>query len=218
MERKKRILIVDDHPLFRKGLKAALTENSEIEIMGEAGSGEEALSFVEKLLPDLIIMDLQLPGISGIEAAKKIKAAYNSIFIILLTMHKEEEIFNRSIDYGIDAYLLKENAVDEVLNAVNMVYEGSFYLSPSLSDYLINRNRKQKKLADEKPGIKELTEKEREILEMIFLNKTTREIASELFVSYKTVENHRANICRKLNISGANALLKFVIENRHLIK
>lgn len=218
MENKKRILIVDDHPLFRKGLKATLGEDNGIQVISEAGSGEEALLFLEKLQPDILILDLQLPGMSGIETAKKIKSMYKNILIILLTMHKEEEIFNKSIEYGIDAYLLKENAVDELLSAVRMVSDGNYYLSPSLSEYIINRNKKQKKLADEKPGLKELTEKEREILGMIALNRTTREIASELFVSYKTVENHRANICKKLNISGANALLKFIIENKNHIR
>ena len=214
MEIKKKILIVDDHPLFRKGIKSVLKEDAGIEVINEAGNSTEALAMLEKEAYDIIILDLQMPGMSGIELSKVIKSRYKNISIILLTMHKDERIFNNSLDYGLDAYILKENAVEEVLKAVHVVADGNFYLSPSMSEYMVQKSMKQKKLVDENPGIKILSEKEKEILNMIALNKTTKEIAEALFVSYKTIENHRANICKKLNISGCNALLKFIIENK----
>ncbi len=217
MEHAKKILIVDDHPLFRKGIKAVLAEDSSIEVASEAGSSEEALSLIEKENIDIVILDLQMPGMSGIELSKMIKDRYKNISVILLTMHKDERIFNNSLEYGLDAYILKENAVDEVLKAVNVVVDGNFYLSPSMSEYMVQKSMKQKKLMDENPGIKILSEKEKEILNLIAQNKTTKEIADALFVSYKTIENHRANICKKLNISGCNALLKFIIENKTLL-
>lgn len=217
MEKIKNILIVDDHPLFRKGIKSVLIEDSNIKVIGEAGNSTEALALIEKENVDMLILDLQMPGMSGIELAKIIKSRYKNISIILLTMHKDERIFNNSLEYGLDAYILKENAVDEVLKAVHVVADGNFYLSPSMSEYMIQKSMKQKKLVDENPGIKNLTEKEKEILGMIAQNKTTKEIAEGLFVSYKTVENHRSNICKKLNISGCNALLKFIIENKALL-
>ena len=217
MEIKKKILIVDDHPLFRKGIKSVLREDAGIETIGEAGNGAGALALLEKESYDIIILDLQMPGLSGIELSKIIKSRFRNISIILLTMHKDERIFNNSLEYGLDAYILKENAVEEVLKAVQVVLDGNFYLSPSMSEYMVQKSLKQKKLADENPGIKFLTEKEKEILSMISQNKTTKEIADSLFVSYKTVENHRANICKKLSISGCNALLKFIIENKALL-
>ncbi|KAF0138846.1 MAG: LuxR family transcriptional regulator [Stygiobacter sp.] len=152
-----------------------------------------------------------------LSAKKMIKSRYKSISIILLTMHKDERIFNNSLEYGLEAYILKENAVEEVLKAVHVVADGNFYLSPSMSEYMIQKSMKQKKLVDENPGIKNLSEKEKEILNLISQNKTTKEIAEALFVSYKTIENHRANICKKLNITGCNALLKFIIENKTLL-
>lgn len=217
MENVKKILIVDDHPLFRKGIKSVLTEDPDVKVIGEAGNSEEAMKLIEKETVDIVILDLQMPGMSGIELSKMIKSRYKNISIILLTMHKDERIFNNSLEYGLEAYILKENAVEEVLKAVHVVADGNFYLSPSMSEYMIRKSMKQKKLTDENPGIKNLSEKEKEILNMISQNKTTKEIAEALFVSYKTIENHRANICKKLNISGCNALLKFIIENKTLL-
>lgn len=217
MEIKKKILIVDDHPLFRKGIKSVLKEDTGIEVIDEAGNSTEAIALLEKETYDIIILDLQMPGMSGIELSKIIKSRFKNISIILLTMHKDERIFNNSLDYGLDAYILKENAVEEVLKAVHVVADGNFYLSPSMSEYMVQKSMKQKKLVDENPGIKILSEKEKEILNMIAQNKTTKEIAEALFVSYKTIENHRANICKKLNISGCNALLKFIIEHKSLL-
>lgn len=215
MNAKKKILIVDDHPLFRKGIKAVLTDYENVTVIGEAGSGEEAFSIIEKLHPDIIVLDLQLPGMSGVDLSRKVKAIFPDTKIILLTMHKEEGIFNKSFEYGIDAYLLKENAVDEVIKAIEVVSEGNYYLSPLVAQYLMKQNINEKKLAKENSGMQYLTEKEKEVLQFIAMNKTTKEIASELFLSSKTIENHRANICKKLNISGPNALLKFIIENKN---
>ena len=217
MEKIKKVIIVDDHPLFRKGIKSVLQEDADIEIIGEAGNSDEAMALIEKETVDIVILDLQMPGMSGIELSKMIKSRYKNISIILLTMHKDERIFNNSLEYGLEAYILKENAVEEVLKAVHVVADGNFYLSPSMSEYMIQKSMKQKKLVDENPGIKNLSEKEKEILNLISQNKTTKEIAEALFVSYKTIENHRANICKKLNISGCNALLKFIIENKTLL-
>ena len=217
MENVKKILIVDDHPLFRKGIKSVLAEDPDVKVIGEAGNSEEAMVLIEKETVDIVILDLQMPGMSGIELSKMIKSRYKSISIILLTMHKDERIFNNSLEYGLEAYILKENAVEEVLKAVHVVADGNFYLSPSMSEYMIQKSMKQKKLVDENPGIKNLSEKEKEILNLISQNKTTKEIAEALFVSYKTIENHRANICKKLNITGCNALLKFIIENKTLL-
>lgn len=208
------VLIVDDHPIFRNGLKTILESAKEIAVIGEAEDGESALEFIKNREPDIIILDVEMPGMNGIEVAKKIKANFEDIKIILLTMYKEEDLFNEALDLGVMAYILKENAISEVINAIRSVNKNEHYISPAISTYLVKRISNIIKLKNDKPGIDTLTDKEKEILNLIALGKTSKEIAEELYISYKTVENHRANICNKLQIRGANILLKFAISNR----
>ncbi|MGD8781292.1 MAG: response regulator transcription factor [Ignavibacteria bacterium] len=212
-----KILIVDDHPIFRKGLKAELIHEPSIKIVGEAADSNDAIALTKKLSPDVIILDVNLPGKNGIEIAKEIRTFSADIKIIFLTMYNEEDLFNMAFDVGASAYLLKENAVDEVIAAVNEAYNGGNYVSQSVVNYFVNRKKKVSELFMENPGIKNLTEKEKEILRLISQGKTSKEIADELFLSYKTVENHRTRICGKLSIKGAFALLKFAIENKSII-
>ena len=212
-----RVLIVDDHPIFRKGLKAELTHQPGVEVVGEADNSEKAISLTKELSPDVIILDVNLPGKNGIEIAEEIRAFTKDVNIIFLTMYNEEELFNAAFDVGASAYLLKENAVDEVISAVTEVYNGCSYISPSIGKYFVNREKKASKMLLENPGIKNLTEKEREILRLIAQGRTSKEIAEELFVSYKTIENHRTRICSKLSIKGSFSLIKFAFENRSII-
>lgn len=208
------VLIVDDHPIFRNGLKTILESAKEISVIGEAEDGESALEFIKNREPDVIILDVEMPGMNGIEVAKKIKANFEDIKIILLTMYKEEDLFNEALDIGVMAYILKENAISEVINAIHSVNKNEHYISPAISTYLVNRTSNIAKLKNKTHGIDTLTDKEREILNLIALGKTSKDIAEELYISYKTVENHRANICTKLHFKGANTLLKFAISNR----
>lgn len=214
MNEKINVLIVDDHPLFRKGLKAELSSQPNIEIVGEAGDAETALNIAKKIRPNVIILDINLPDKSGIEIAREINSFNKEMKIIFLTMYNEEDLFNAAFDAGASAYLLKENAVDEVLTAVTEVNDGANYICNSMGSFLLNRQKKTANLALKNPGIKELSEKEREILKLIAQGKTSKEIADALFVSYKTVENHRSRICNKLGIKGSFPLLKFAIENK----
>ena len=210
-------LIVDDHPLFRKGLKAALINQPEIEVVGEAGNYESAIDMVKQLSPDVIILDINLPGKNGIDIAGEIKTRQRDVKIVFLTMYNEEDLFNAAFNAGASAYLLKENAVDEVISAVIESYRGGSFISHNVAEYFINRKQKTAERILGNPGINDLTEKEKEILRLISTGKTSKEIADELFLSYKTIENHRTRICIKLGIKGSFSLLKFAIENRSIL-
>ena len=207
-----KIVIADDHPLFRNGLKNILeTKLKDIDYILEAENGKEAYELIKKHKPDIAILDVDMPLLSGLEAAKLVSKNNLSVYIIILTMYNEEDIFRRAMDYGVMGYVLKESAITDIINCVNTVKEDKHFISPVLTDYLI-------KDKSETQGFNiqfaDLTIAQRKILKLIADNKTTKEIAEELFISPKTVEHHRANICKKLNIHGTNALLKFAINNK----
>lgn len=209
-----KILIVDDHPVFRAGLKIALDFTTSVEIIGETGDGDEAVALAEKLLPDVILLDITLNAKSGLLVAKEILAFIPSVKIIFLTMHKEEEIFNAAFKLGASAYILKDDAMDEISEAITAVLDEKKYVSQSMNEYAIPAmNNNDFDLLK----IEILTNKEREILKLIGESKTSKEISEQLFCSIKTVENHRTNISAKLNLSGSNTLLKFAITYRLLL-
>lgn len=217
-EKKIRIVIADDHPLFREGIKTTfLNSTIPIEVEGEACNGEEAFMLVQSLKPDIVVLDIDMPVMNGLDAAQKIFAENADQKIILLTMYKEEDLFNEAVNAGISAYVLKENAVREVIEAVKTVSSGEFYTSPSISSFIFNRVRKSVDFKSGNPGLEQLTYKEKEVLKFISVGLTSREIADKLFLSYKTIENHRANICKKLDVQGVHSLLKFAIENKQLL-
>jgi DNA-binding NarL/FixJ family response regulator len=214
---KVKVLIVDDHPLFRSGLRQVVETDLSLQLVGEAGDGESALQMIQKLKPDVAVLDVNLPGLNGLEIARKLQDKRLLTHIIILTMHKDEETCNRALDIGAKGYVLKENAVGEILKAIAAVAAGSHYLSSSISGYLVRRRSRAETLASQKPGLDDLTKAERRILKLIAGKKTSREIAVELFISPRTVEAHRANICAKLALSGSHSLLQFALENRSAI-
>jgi len=207
------ILIADDHPIFRRGLKDLIEESNSDYIIYEAEDGQKAVDVVKKYNNGVAILDLDMPHLNGLQAAEECLKINNSIKIIILTMYKDEHLFNQAIDIGILGYVLKENAVNEILNAIISVISGQPYISPAISSFVINRSRNVENKNSES-GSSRLTETERNILKLISESKTSREIAEELFVSIKTIEKHRFNICSKLNIHGTHALIKYAFENR----
>ncbi len=211
------ILIADDHPIFRKGLKQVIESAVNSFVVKEAEDGKSALQFVEELKPDVTILDVDMPEMNGLEVAKEIEKRRLKTKVIFLTMYKEEELFNEALDHGVLGYILKDNAAKEILNAIYAVIKNEYYICPSISNYLINRNVKEKRLTKVKPGLNDLTPSEKQILRYIGESKTSKEIADDLHISYRTVENHRTNICTKLNIHGSHALLKFAFEYKHLL-
>lgn|SRR5689334_15922055 len=212
-----KVLIVDDHPLFRQGLRQVVEADPRFEFIGETGDGTAALQSIQQMKPDVAVLDVNLPGMSGLEIARKLQSTRTHTRLIILTMHKEEETFNRAVDLGVKGFVLKENAVQDILNGIVTVAGGDHYLSPSISGYLVRRRGRSESLAAKKPGLGDLTKAELRILKLIAEKKTSREIAAELFVSPRTVEAHRANICAKLELRGSHSLLHFALENRQAL-
>ncbi len=209
-----KVLIADDHPLFRQGLRQVVEADQRFELIGEAGEGNSALQLILTKKPDIAVLDVSMPGLSGLEVARELQGKRWPTQIVILTMYKEEETFNRAVDFGVKGFVLKENAVQDILSSLVAVAAGEHYLSPSISGYLVRRRGRADELAVKKPGLEDLTKAERRILKLIAEKKTSREIATELFISPRTVEAHRANICTKLDLRGSHSLLQFALENR----
>lgn len=208
------LLIADDHPLFRKGLRQVLEAEKQIGLLEEAGDGESALRIIETSQPSIAILDIDMPGKSGFDVARGIRAKHLNTSIIFLTMYKEEDMFDEAMDLGAKGYVLKENAVADIVASVRSVALGEYYISPQLSSLLMTRRGERQTIKKNSPGIDELTASERRILRLISEGKTTKEIAEELFISPKTVDNHRTNISTKLDLHGSHSLLKFALEHK----
>lgn len=200
-----KIIVADDHPLFLKGLKDTLADETDFEILDSASNGQEALAKITALQPDVATLDLDMPLMNGIEVAKVLLKDYKNIKIVLLSMHKDADIIRAAMALGINAYVFKDDAVNDLVAAIRVVNEGGHYISVDNTQALAFVNDNNELIGD-------LTKMEKLILKEIALQKTTKQIADENFISTKTVENHRANICRKLNLSGNNALLKFALK------
>jgi DNA-binding NarL/FixJ family response regulator len=214
---KLRVLIADDHPIFRKGLIIAIEGDSAIEIVGEAGDGQQALRLAEELVPDVIVLDIEMPELNGLQVAEEIMKRRLPVDIIILTMYKEEDMFNEAMNIGVRGYVLKENAVSDIVDSIKIVASGRYFLSPNISTFLVSRSDRTRSLLKRKPQLENLTPTERKVLRLISENKTSKEIGDNLTISYKTVENHRSNICNKLEIHGSHSLLKFAIENKAVL-
>lgn len=209
-----RVVIVDDHPLFRHGLAQAIADATHLVICGEAGTGEDGLKLILAQKPDVAVLDLNLPGLNGLEIVSELKAKKNKTPVVILTMVKEQQAFNKALNLGVSGYVLKENAAAEIINCITAVAAGDAYVSPSLTAFMLQRRSNAEALARKQPGLDDLTTAERRILKRIADGKTTREIASEFFISPRTVDTHRSNICEKLQLSGSNRLLQFALQNR----
>ncbi len=206
-----KIFVADDHPLFLKGLKDTLEDEADFEIIGSAINGQEALKKIELLHPDIATLDLDMPLLSGIEVAKILLKSHKNIKIIILSMHKDPDIIRAAMALGIHGYVFKDDAVNDLVNAIRAISFGGNYISmdASKNTFFLNDNNEL---------IGDLTKMEKLVLREIALQKTTKQIADENFISTKTVENHRANICRKLNLTGNNSLLKFAIKVSNSLK
>lgn len=211
------LVIADDHPLFRKGLREVIESDQSIQIVGEAGDGEAALLLIQRLAPAIAILDIDMPVMGGLAVGRELRKQEADVDVIFLTMYKEEDLFNEALDVGARAYVLKDSAVNDILNAVHTVADGRYYVSPALSDNLIRRSTRAEKLLRHVPTLQDLTPAELRVLKLIAGSKTSKEIAGILSLSYKTVENHRTSIASKLHLRGSHSLLKFALENRDVL-
>ncbi|MCA1800905.1 MAG: response regulator transcription factor [Rhodothermaceae bacterium] len=212
------ILLADDHPVVRSGIRYTIDTRPDYRVVHEVGDGRAALQFIRRSPPDVAILDIEMPELDGFGVAEKVYHEDLPVRLIFMTMHSDEDTFNKAMDLGINGFVLKENATADIVDALTAVMQGKYYLSPSLSDYLIRRsspqNRDRQAHSSSPNAINDLTPSELKILRLIADHKTTKSIAAELFISPKTVEKHRSNICTKMDLHGAYALLKFAIENK----
>lgn len=205
------ILVADDHSLIRKGVVQILGEEPSFSV-SEAKNGKEALYKIRNTKPQIALLDIEMPELNGFDIVKSVHNEGLFIDIIFLTMHKNEDVFNKAMDIGVKGYVLKENTPEEIIQCIKTVLNGKHYLSPAISEFLIRRNSNLTKEASDQDGAHLLTPAEKKILKKLSQLKTNQEIADETNISIKTVQNHRTNICGKLGISGTHALLKFAIE------
>ena len=210
--REVKLLIVDDHPVFRRGLRQVIEENPRFHVVGEAADGESAMKMIADLKPNIAVVDIDMPRLNGLELVRALQKINSAVTTVFLTMYGEEDMFNAAMDLGVKAYVVKESAADDILAALERVYQGETFISPALSDIGKRRINRVHQLLLSKPQIEDLTSAERRILKFIAEDRTSKEIADLLKISVKTVENHRLNMCHKLNLHGSHSLLKFAFE------
>jgi DNA-binding NarL/FixJ family response regulator len=214
MNRKLTLVVADDHPLFRAGLRQALDAIPWIEVIAEAGDGDTALDKIKELHPDIALLDIRMPKLSGLRVMRELNKIKILTDVIFLTMYDDEETFDAAMDLGVKGYVLKESAVKDVVNAIETVADGKHYISPALMELMVAH---RKKLPNRDKGstlLKSLSPTERRILKLTAESRTSKEIANELCISQRTVENHRAHIAAKLQIHGVFSLLKFALEHK----
>jgi len=209
------IVLADDHLMFRQGIKKILEEHDDLKVVGEANDGIELLDLLKKITPDVVILDISMPNIRGIEATKEIKIMAPEINVVILTMHKSKEYLYHCLKAGAQGYLLKEDADTELYTAIKKVIEGGFYISPILSEALRD-DFVQICLGGQKLSAERLTPREREVTKLIAEGKTNKEIANLLFISIRTVENHRAKIMKKLKLRNTPELVKYAIRKKYV--
>jgi two-component system response regulator NreC len=204
-------LLVDDHEIVRAGLRMLFTAEADMEIVGEAGSAEEALRAVRDLNPDVVIMDVAMPGMSGIEATRRIKQVAPDVAVLALTMYEDEQYFFEMLDAGASGYIPKRAAPDDLVSAIRVVSQGNVFLYPTLAKLLV-KDFVARSESETEGKVDILTDREREVLTYIAEGYTNREIANALVISHKTVDRHRENIMRKLNPHSRVELVKYAID------
>jgi len=209
-----RVLIADDHPVLRRGLLQVIESNLRLKVVAEAGDGETALNQIEEFKPHIAVLDVEMPRLSGLDVAQEIVRRKLPVEIVFLTIHGEEDFLHAALETGARGYLLKESALTEIVGALLAVAGGQHYITPSLTAHLVRRSRQSLVFGKQEPGLSDLTPIERRILSLIARLKSSKEIAAELFIHYRTVENHRTHICQKLGLHGHNALFKFAIQHK----
>ncbi|HEX9067309.1 MAG TPA: response regulator transcription factor [Ktedonobacterales bacterium] len=206
-----RVLIADDHTILRVGLRMLLNAQADIEVVGEASDGNAAIAQTILLHPDLVLMDITMPGCNGIEATRQIHQRHPEVRVLALTMHEHEEYLFQTLRAGAAGYILKEAADSELINAIRMVCGGQVYLSPSIQPLIVGDYLHRVRTGEERDTYSLLTEREREILKLVAEGNTNNQIAEQLIISPKTVDTHRTHIMDKLNLHNRAELVKYAM-------
>lgn len=210
-------ICADDHPIVRQGMQMILERNPELQCVGQASDGEHALQLIRMHKPVIAILDMDMPKMNGLDIARAVAKEEIETAVIIMTAHKDGLMMREAMKYGVRGYVVKENAVSEVLMCIETVLNGGRYISPVMTEFLLSQSFVADAVQTSDAGMSSLTLTERKVLRLVAKNKPSKEIAETLFISHRTVENHRNNICKKLNISGSNALLRFALENKDMI-
>jgi len=206
------VVIADDHPIFRRGLRMVIEADPQLKVVAEAEDGAMALAEINRLQPHVVVLDMDMPLLDGMSVAREIRQQKLPVAVAFLTMHKDEATFNAALDLGVKGYVVKDSAANEITGCIKAVAAGQSFISPVLSGHLLNRHSPE---ARQQPSaLNTLTQAERRVLRLIAAGKLNNEIAEELFISVRTVEHHRSNICSKLGLNGAHALLKFALAHK----
>jgi DNA-binding NarL/FixJ family response regulator len=214
MQKEITLVIADDHPVFRQGLRQAIDVEQNLTVLGEASNGQAALAMIQELRPNVAVLDVNMPEMKGFDVAREIQRRELPVGVIFLTMYDDERMFNEALNAGAKGYLLKDSAICDIVTSIRTVAAGQLYISAAISNYLVNRAARGAALDKQAPGLKDLTPTELRILKLIARNESSKAIAEQLFISYRTVENHRYSICQKLGLHGNNALVRFALEHR----
>jgi DNA-binding NarL/FixJ family response regulator len=211
-EGKYTIVLADDHVLIRHGIKNIIKLNKELEVIGEVSNGEELLECLKTHTPDLVILDISMPKITGIEAVALVKKKYPQIKVLILTMHKNKQYFYHSMSGGADGYLMKDDSDDELLLAIRKIQSGKNYLSPMLTDDftadMISAHRNHQSLP-----FQGLTKREHEVLQLVVEGYTSKDVAQKLCLSPRTVDHHRAKLLKKFSLKNSADLVSFAVRN-----
>jgi DNA-binding NarL/FixJ family response regulator len=209
--RRIKVLLADDHTLLREGVKGLLEKADDIEVIGEAGDGSEAVARAQQLSPDVVLMDITMPGISGLEATRQIKALKPEIKVLILTMHESNQYISQFLRSGASGYVLKDTAAFELAGAIRAVDQGNAFLYPSIARKLLDGYLQKPEESSEGEADDGLTEREREVLKMVAEGRTNKEIADILSLSVRTVQAHRANLMGKLHMHDRTELVRYAI-------
>lgn len=209
-----RIVVADDHPIVREGLVRIVEREKSYSIIGQAGDGAETLRLIEKLRPDVALLDVTMPVMDGLEVARRVQQRALLTDLVFLTMHKDPEYLRAAMDLGIRGYLVKESVSSDLLACLKAVISGQLYISPLIAHLLIDRRGLPATSSDALLPRESLTPAELAVLRLVADNKTNKDIAAALFVSVRTVENHRARMCQKLGVKGHNQLLLYARDHR----
>lgn len=205
------ILLADDHTILRAGLKMMLNAQPDMEVVGEAQDGRQAIHEAQRLHPDIILMDITMPDMNGIEATKQVKKQLPEVKVLILTMHENEEYVFQALRAGASGYMLKEAADTDLINALRIIQSGNFYLSPAAQSVMVGDYLQRVRAGEEKDSYSSLTEREREILKLVAEGFTNNQIAERLVISPKTVDTHRTHIMDKLNLHSRAELVKYAM-------